>query len=810
LDKVPLPVTELEARFPVSEDLWLTTATECRVTACDTSTMIRTSDPWAGLDGFHRSILDFISAIEEQETRAFSVEFGRAIAHETAVVESVSSQLAAAATGTLIRAVDPDGDALMRACQRVGQSLGVQVRSPQTPGTAGLSASKDPLGDLARASGLHVRPVKLSADWWRFGATEPLLGWYQGQASSPVALVPEKADAPWSAPGYELRDPDGYCRRVDRQIAGSIGPSAWTFYRTLPDEPQRLVDLLRFSLKLPNLARELWTVLAMALLAAFLGLSIPIAAGIMVDQVIPEADIPSLGMMCLFLVVVAISASIFQVVQGHTVLRIEGRVSATLIPAVWDRLLRLPTAFFAKFTSGDLAWRAMEFTKVFKRVSGAVVTTLVTGLFSLFNLGLLFFYSWKMALVTTALLGIMMLVTGVLLAGLLRREISIRRIDGLISGLLLELLGGITTLRTAGAERRAFARWAGRYTERLALSIHARRFSNRIHQWLAVYPILTAMVIYAGAVHLDAGLLRTGSFLAFSITFANLMAAVLAVSFTSMSLLDLLPICERIKPILEERPEFAAAVIEPVGLAGALALNHVSFRYPGQDQGTKVLDDVSLHVRPGEFVAIVGPSGSGKSTLMRLLLGFETPLSGSVTFDGRELATLDLRDVRRQVGVVLQHAQLSSTDILGNIVGFAPFLTIEDAWEAARLAGLEEDIRRMPMGMHTLVGEGGGNLSSGQRQRLLIARAIVRRPKILLLDEATSALDNLTQAIVSDSLTNQLKGVTRVVIAHRLDVVVKADRIYVLKDNRIVQSGPYAQLLEEPGPFRELARRQML
>ena len=211
----------------------------------------------------------------------------------------------------------------------------------------------------------------------------------------------------------------------------------------------------------------------------------------------------------------AISASIFQAIQGLMVLRIEGRVSATLIPAVWERLLRLPTSFFARFTSGDLAWRAMEFSQVFKRVSGAVVTTLMTGLFSLFNLGLLFFYSWKMALVTTAMLGVMMLVTGVLLAALLRREISIRRIDGLISGLLLELLGGIITLRTAGAERRAFARWAGRYTERLALSIHARRFSNRIHQWLAVYPILTAMVIYIGAVHLDTGLLKTGSFLAF-------------------------------------------------------------------------------------------------------------------------------------------------------------------------------------------------------------------------------------------------------------------------------------------------------
>ena len=284
----------------------------------------------------------------------------------------------------------------------------------------------------------------------------------------------------------------------------------------------------------------------------------------------------------------------------------------------------------------------------------------------------------------------------------------------------------------------------------------------------------------------------------------------LAVGYTSIGLLELIPRYKRIQPILVEQPEFGAALIEPVRLIGALALNHVSFRYPGQEKGAKVLDNVSLQVRPGEFVAIVGPSGSGKSTLMRLLLGFEIPDVGTVTYDGRELATLDPRDVRRQIGVVLQHAQLMPSDLFNNIVGLTPLLTMDDAWAAARLAGLEDDIRRMPMGMHTLVGEAGANLSSGQRQRLLIARAIVHRPTILLLDEATSALDNVTQAIVSDSITEQLKGVTRVVIAHRLDAIVNADRIYVLKDGCVVQSGQYQQLMEEPGPFRDLARRQVI
>ena len=326
---------------------------------------------------------------------------------------------------------------------------------------------------------------------------------------------------------------------------------------------------------------------------------------------------------------------------------------------------------------------------------------------------------------------------------------------------------------------------------------------------MAVFPMLISMVIYLGVVHLDPNRLSTGSFLALSIAVANVIAAVLAVGYTLLGLLDLPPLYDRIKPVLEARPEFPAAVLEPVRLGGALALSGVSFRYPGQDEGTKVLDDVSLQVRPGEFVAIVGASGSGKSTLMRLLLGFETPDTGTVTYDGRELATLDLREVRRQIGVVLQHAQLMPGDIFSNIVGFAPGLTMEDAWNAARLAGLDDDIRRLPMGMHTLVGEGGGNLSGGQRQRLLIARAIVRRPRILMFDEATSALDNLTQSIVTESITRELQGITRVVIAHRLTTVIDADRIYVVKQGQIVQSGQYHQLLDEPGPFQELVHRQV-
>ena len=322
---------------------------------------------------------------------------------------------------------------------------------------------------------------------------------------------------------------------------GASLPPPGSFTGRFRTERSSESDLIRFSLSLPGLGRELAMVFVMAFLGALLGLSIPVASGIIVDQVLPAGrSCSGSTIVCLFLVVMIVAAAIFQAIQGLLVLRIEGRVSATLIPAFWDRLLRLPSRFFARFSSGDLALRAMELTEVFKKVSGAVVATVVTGFFSFFNLALLFYYSWKMALCTTFLLAVLLAVTRSCSWGAcsVTRARSARSTER-SPACCWSCWAGSARSAPAGAERRAFSRWARRYTERLALTIRARRFSSGIHQWLAVYPILTAMVVYIGAVHLDPNLLNTGSFLAFNIAFANLMAAVLAVGYTSIGLLEL-------------------------------------------------------------------------------------------------------------------------------------------------------------------------------------------------------------------------------------------------------------------------------
>jgi ATP-binding cassette subfamily C protein len=299
-------------------------------------------------------------------------------------------------------------------------------------------------------------------------------------------------------------------------------------------------------------------------------------------------------------------------------------------------------------------------------------------------------------------------------------------------------------------------------------------------------------------------MLSTGAFLAFMAAFVQFSTGALELSSALISVLAVIPLYERAKPILTSLPEVVTTQTAPPELTGNIDIHHMSFRY--RDEGPLVLRDLSLGIASGQFVALVGPSGSGKSTLFRLLLGFETPRSGAIYYDGQDLTDLDVQSVRRQIGVILQNSRLMTGSIFRNIVGDGT-LTIDDAWEAARQAGLEEDLKTMPMGMHTVVSEGGGGLSGGQRQRLLIASAIVRKPRVLLFDEATSALDNRTQAIVSQSL--KALNATRVVIAHRLSTVMHADRICVLDKGSLVESGSYDELMAQGGLFTQLAKRQL-
>jgi ATP-binding cassette subfamily C protein len=678
----------------------------------------------------------------------------------------------------------------------VGEAVGVPVVAP--PRAQGVAAPRDPVAAIAAASRLRTRRVMLRDDWWRQDGG-PLLGYTE--AGHPVALVP----APRTT--YLLYDPSsGREAPVTAEVAAELAPAAFSFYRPFPDTVMSGRALVRFGVQ--GSGRDLWAILAMGTAAGLLSLVTPYATGLIFNDIIPGAERGQLLQLTLVLLSLALATALFNLVNVSALVRIEGRMGGRLQAAVWDRLLSLPMPFFRPYSAGELANRAMGVDQMRQVLSGATVTALLSGLFSLFHFGMLFHYSPRLAWWAVLLIGLAVACAALASWVQLRPQRRVAEIQSRLAGQVLQFLTSVSKLRVAGAEVQAFALWARNFGAMRKLSFRVRGVANGLTAFNAAFPVIAYLVIYSVAHPLllptAVEPMRTGDFLAFMSSFGICLSGLLSATAAVLGTLAIVPLYEQAAPILNTPPEVDPAKGDPGALSGDIELQQVVFRY--QADGPQVLRGVTLRIRAGEFVAFVGPSGSGKSTLLRLLLGFETPESGAVYYDGQDLSGVDVQALRRQIGVVLQSGRLMSGDLFTNIVGSSS-ATLDDAWEAARMAGLEEDIAAMPMGMHTVVSEGGGTLSGGQRQRLLIARAIVQRPRILYFDEATSALDNRTQAVVSSSL-ERLQA-TRVVVAHRLSTIINADTIYVVHGGEIVEKGSYESLMALGGHFTELARRQL-
>ena len=374
-------------------------------------------------------------------------------------------------------------------------------------------------------------------------------------------------------------------------------------------------------------------------------------------------------------------------------------------------------------------------------------------------------------------------------------------------GQTVQLIKGISKLKIAGAEPRAFAAWSKDYTKQTQLELSTQKVEDLVALVNTILPTITTGILFLVAVKLiEQGQntrLTLGTFVAFNAAFNTFINGTTNLSGAITDVSQIIPLWKRTKPILGTIPEVESYKADPGRLVGRININRVSFRY--KKDRPLILENVSINVEPGEFIALVGSSGSGKSTLLRLLLGFETPETGSIYYDGQDLASLDVSAVRRQMGIVLQSGKITSGSIWENLASGAR-TTKDEAWLALSLAGFEAEVREMPMGIQTLISEGGSNLSGGQKQRLLIAKALILKPRILLFDEATSALDNKTQAVVSENL-DKLK-VTRIVIAHRLSTIRNADRIYVLEAGKVVQQGNFTELAAAEGWFAQLMKRQ--
>lgn len=682
------------------------------------------------------------------------------------------------------------GSPLVAALDAIAQSLGLPLRLP-APDV--LKQTPDPVAAIARSAQLRLRPVRLTEGWWQTAA-EPMLA-YRTSDQSPVALLP-------TPQGYVLFDPHlpGPIP-VNGAIAADLMPQASAFYRTLPVTVKSL-DLLKFGIQ--GYEKDLLQILGFGAIATLLGIVPAQLTAVLVNQAIPSGDRLFLLQMGGLLLAIAFGQLLFQIAQSILVVRVESATDSALQSALWDRLLRLSPGFFRQYTSGDLVKRVLSVRQMHQQLSGATQRSLLSGVFALLNLGLMVVYSPSLALIGVGIA----LVVAIGTVGISRMALRLFRaqaqLNGAIYGLVVQFIHGVSKLRVAMAEERAFAAWAEPYRQQLQLKARLQQMSDWVSTVNEILPWASAILLFGLAVpQLQAGQLNLGTFLAFNIAFGVFIQGVIDLSNTLTDLVDIVPLWERLQPILKA-PLEAANKLPPGPLTGHLALEQVSFRY--EEQSPMVLKGVSLYAEPGEFVAVVGPSGSGKSTLLRLLLGFETPTSGMVTYDNQDVAGLDLQALRRGLGVVLQHGQMGTGTMFEAITAGA-LASLEDAWSAARLAGLADDIEQMPMGMHTVLSEGGRNLSGGQRQRLLIARALVSQPKVLLMDEATSALDNRTQAIVAQNL-EKLK-VTRIIIAHRLSTIRNADRIYVMNAGQVEQVGTFAELMSQDGLFTRLAARQL-
>ncbi len=798
------------ALFPVTPDTWVEASN-----AGGVATKVRgqsateaMADPafWRGLDSFHHTLCqcEFINkklaVVDEFNRLKSKAEYAEAARDEA--YRDIALVLERPVRGRALEIVREEADPTFVACKLVAEALGISARDhPEANKQADFDLR---VAGVARASHFRTRQVALRDDWWNHDQG-PILGRME-KSKDPVALLPT------SPSSYECVNPRAGTRvALTDALAADIAPFGFAFYRPFPEGALAARDLLRFGIH--GVMSDVWMLLIMGLSTGLLGSLTPFFTGKLFDAAIPQADRGLLVQFTTGLFLAALISAAFKVTQSIAVLRIQGKMDYSIQAAMWDRLLNLPSTFFRQFSAGDLADRAGGIDAIRTLVAGAGIGAILGTISSIFYVGLMFKYSLPLAMLGMALTAVFVGFTTVANYLQLRHQRDQFQIRGKITGLVLQLVSGVGKLRVAGAENHAFRVWAREFSTQRRLEFKIGRIKNGVMVFSSGFSVLSSMAVFyvlvavteAAAAKGTPSPLSTGSFIAFTAAYGAFVTAIQSLADASLNMLRAVPLYERLKPIITSPPETDESKTYPGRLRGELEVSHVHFRY--SEDGPWILNDLTVKIEAGEFIAFVGSSGCGKSTLMRMLLGFEVPERGAVFFDGQDLANLDLREIRQQIGVVLQDSKLLPVDIFRNIVGVATDLTIDDAWDAARRAGLEDDVKILPMGMHTYVSEGGGGFSGGQQQKLLIARALVRKPRILIFDEATSALDNRSQAIVMESV-EKLQA-TRIVIAHRLSTIINADRICYLDAGKIVEMGSYDELMKLNGRFAALARRQM-
>ncbi|WP_415719350.1 NHLP bacteriocin export ABC transporter permease/ATPase subunit [Maridesulfovibrio sp.] len=775
--------------FPIVPEAWIKTISCSIIAVSLTAEIARRKDFWEIFNNYLIAIINHLSIDVSLSTVDRYVALkDKDIAEQRLTTGGLNTLSSVMDSGEQHPLSDQYSGELSIACAMVAHKTGHRQAVED-----GLF-SGDTLDEIVQSAGMRSRKVLLRGNWYKQDGG-PLLGFTI--SGSPVALLPS------SPSSYQLIDPEkGTETAVNSETLANLSPEAHVLYRPLPDKKLKLADIPKFGLH--GSWKDIGVIICIGVVVGIMGLVTPSIGRIIFEDIIPGAERGRLMQLVAIMIGFSVASLLFQITQSFAMIRMTTRTEHNLETALWERLMCLPVQFFRKFTAGDLAQRAMAMNSVQNILTGAVLTGMSSAFFSFIYLGLLFHYDLKLAFLA---LGITIF-SGVLVIGIGFIQIRFQRkavnLAGRISGETLQFITGVSKIKAGGAENRALMLWAGNFAKQCRTSYKMKSVGIAFNSFNAVYKVTASALIFMGVLYFKRdNALDFGTFIAFWMAYGSLQNGVLSLVGGVLKFFQATPYFERLEPILSEVPENSGNKGRSVKLKGNIEISSIDFRYA--HDGPKILNDVSIQINQGEFIAITGSSGSGKTTLLRLLLGFEKAETGAIFYENQEISQLDIHKLRNQLGVVLQNGGLMPGDIFTNITGTAN-LTIDDAWEAARMAGFDHDIKEMPMGMHTVISEGAGTLSGGQKQRLIIARALARKPKILIFDEATSALDNRTQEIVTQSL-NRLT-VTRIVIAHRLSTIKNADKIVVLENGRVEEIGTYDELLNNKGTFFNLVKRQ--
>lgn len=651
------------------------------------------------------------------------------------------------------------------------------------------------ISDIAGLSHFAYREVVLTDGWQKTDSGSFLVF---DSKKNPMVCLPKNRRS------YILFNPkDNSIIPVSSNVADSIDRKAFMLYRPLPSGEIKTKDIFSFCLKGIRKNDVIW-LLILTLVLSLIGLLTPTISGKLYDQYIPLGAVNVLFQLGCVMASFMIANILFSIVKSMINFRITSRIAYDMQSAVYDRLFNLPESFFRKFESADLAQRVMNTGGIVNTVSSVIISSAVAAVFIIIYSIRMFTYSVAMSFMGILMVAIYSVIYYFINSMAVKYRRNVTELEGKTGSVMYQFLNGIAKLRIAGAEEYAIYEYIKPY-------VRQRNSEEKYNNILNIGTILGlaansifSMVLYILIIKGGTDI-SIGNFIAFNSVFGAFTGYALQIAEQACSINNIKPEMNRLKPIFYEKPELDDAKELPGDISGSIEINNITFSYA--EDSPNVIENLNLNIKSGEYIGIVGSSGCGKSTLMKLLLGFEKTKSGKIYYDNKDIDSIDKRELRKKMGVVLQDGKLISGSIFENITITCPSATMKDVEQVIKNVGLEQDIKDMPMGLHTVLSEDCGTISGGQQQRILIARAVISNPKILIFDEATSALDNVTQKMVCDTLEKM--DSTRIVIAHRLSTIINCDRIIVMDKGKIAEQGTYEELMKMGGLFYRLASRQI-